>query len=65
MSSLEAEVKVEELENKPIDASPPTAANYNLTFENMPLAYNILFYGQSFYQWIIYDFHLSIPNILK
>lgn len=50
MSSLEAEVKVEELENKPIDASPPTAANYNLTFENMPLAYNILFYGQSFYQ---------------
>ena len=48
--SLEAEVKIEELENKPIEGSPPTAANYNLTFENMPMAYNILFYGQSFYQ---------------
>jgi hypothetical protein len=50
VSSAEVEVKVEELEQKPIEASPPTAANYNLTFENLPLAYNILFYGQSFYQ---------------
>jgi len=50
VSSAEVEVKVEELEQKPIEASPPTAANYNLTFENLPLAYNILFYGQPFYQ---------------
>jgi len=34
-----------------VEVSPATAVpNYNLTFENMPYSYNILFLGSPFFQ---------------